>query len=232
MSRRVVWFSSVGSTMVEAARLAAEGCESGTVVGADEQTAGQGRMGRHWHSAPGLGLYVSFVVRVSNLPSRTLAAGLATRAAIQETCGVECDLRWPNDLLARGRKCAGILVNAEADALIVGIGINVNHREFPDEIAATATSLAIECGSSVDREALLDALGRQVDDWLAREPAEVIAEFERVSSYARGRRVTADERLEGVTEGLDSEGFLLVRKDNGTIVRVLAGNVRPAPERK
>lgn len=227
MNRPIYWHKSIGSTMVEAARLAAEGCPSGTVVGADEQTAGQGRFGRHWHSAPGDGLYVSFIVRVSHLPARTLAAGLAARAAIHETAGIECDLRWPNDLLSRGRKLAGILVNAEPTALVIGIGINLNHQSFPPDLAPIATSLAIECGHPVNRDNLLQALAAEVDDWLPRDPTEVIAEFQRVSSYAWGRRVTADDSLTGITAGLDPTGFLLLRKDNGEVVRVLAGNVRP-----
>lgn len=227
MTRPIYWHKSIGSTMVEAARLAAAGCPSGAVVGADEQTAGQGRLGRHWHSAPGDGLYVSFVVRVSHVPARTLAAGLAAHAAIAEITGIQCDLRWPNDLLARGRKLAGILVNAEPSALVVGIGINLNHQSFPPEIASIATSLAIECGHRVHRDALLQRLAAEVDHWLPRDPAEVIAEFQRVSSYAWGRRVTAGDSLDGVTAGLDPAGFLRLRKDNGEVVRVLAGNVRP-----
>src|SRR5580692_4211765 len=94
---------SVGSTMTEASRLAVEGCESGTVVGADEQTAGQGRYGRAWHSEPGAGLYVSVVLRnsfpVDALPAVTLALGLAASEAILKTCDVSTDLRWPNDVL-------------------------------------------------------------------------------------------------------------------------------------
>lgn len=227
MSRPIYWHKTIDSTMIEAARLAAEGCPSGTIVGADEQTAGQGRLGRHWHSSPGDGLYVSFIVRVSHLPARTLAAGLAARAAIAEITGVQCDLRWPNDLLARGRKLAGILVNSEPSALVIGIGINLNHQSFPPDLAPIATSLAIESGHPVHRDTLLPALAAQIDDWLPRDPAEVIAEFQRVSSYAWGRRVTADDSLTGITAGLDPTGFLLLRKDNGEVVRVLAGNVRP-----
>ena len=227
MSRPIYWHKTIDSTMTEAARLAADGCPSGTIVGAVEQTAGQGRLGRHWHSSPGDGLYVSFIVRVSHIPARTLAAGLAARAAIAEITGVQCDLRWPNDLLARGRKLAGILVNSEPSALVIGIGINLNHQSFPPDLAPIATSLAIESGHPVHRDTLLPALTTQIDDWLPRDPTEVIAEFQRISSYAWGRRVTADDSLTGITAGLDPTGFLLLRKDNGEVVRVLAGNVRP-----
>lgn len=215
--------------MIEAARLAADGCPSGTIVGSDEQTAGQGRLGRAWHSAPGDGLYVSYIARVSNLPARTLAAGIAARAAIHTAAAVTCDLRWPNDLLANNKKCGGILVNAEPAALIVGIGINVNHERFPADLTAVATSLRIETGHTVNRDILLDALSNELDIWLPRPPKELIAEFERVSSYARGKRVTADDTLIGTTAGLDEHGFLLVRQNNGKLTRVLAGNVRPAP---
>lgn len=214
--------------MIEAARIAAEGCPSGTIVGSDEQTAGQGRLGRSWHSTPEDGLYVSYIARVSNLPARTLAAGIAARAAIQTAAAVTCDLRWPNDLLARSKKCGGILVNAEPGALIVGIGINVNHQQFPPDLSPIATSLQIECGHTVNRDVLLEALCDELDGWLPREAKELIAEFERVSTYARGRRVTADDSLTGTTAGLDEHGFLLIRQDNGRLTRVVAGNVRPA----
>jgi BirA family transcriptional regulator, biotin operon repressor / biotin---[acetyl-CoA-carboxylase] ligase len=145
--------------MIEAARLASSGCPHMTVVGADEQTAGQGRQGRSWHSEKGSGLYVSIVLRPALPPEAlsalTLALGLAAREAILEATGVCCDLKWPNDLLAGGRKCAGILTHATSSAVITGIGINVNHAGFPEELADTATSLRLVSGHGHSREQLL-----------------------------------------------------------------------------
>src|ERR1700733_5025908 len=149
-NHRIHWHSTIGSTMTEASRLAAAGCDSGTVVGAEEQTAGQGRYGRVWHSEPGSGLYVSIVLRhqfpPDTLPLVTLALGLAVSDAILKAADLACDLRWPNDVLLRSRKCAGILAQLEGPAIIAGIGINVNHAAFPDELAAIATSLRIASG--------------------------------------------------------------------------------------
>ena len=144
-NRRIYWYPTIDSTMIEASRLAAAGCESGTVVGAEEQTAGQGRYGRSWHSEPGSGLYVSIVLRNSFPPGTmqlvTLALGLAATDAILKATAVACDLRWPNDVLLQSKKCAGILAQLEGTAIIAGIGINVNHAAFPEELSAIATSL-------------------------------------------------------------------------------------------
>src|SRR5579872_2142517 len=125
----VFYFATIDSTMLEATRLADAGCEQGTVVVADEQTAGQGRHGRHWHSEPNAGLYVSIVLRPNlspdSLPVLTLALGLAAADAIAEAANLHCDLRWPNDVMLDSRKAAGILVQLLDSSAIAGIGINV-----------------------------------------------------------------------------------------------------------
>lgn len=235
--RRVEWFASIPSTMTIAARLAREGCPSGTVVGSDEQTAGIGRHGHSWHSEPGAGLYVSVVLRPhlarEALPLVMLALGLATEQAIAEVTGLAPDLRWPNDVLINQKKCAGILAQFEGDAVIAGIGINVSHAGFPPDLDAVATSLRL-AGASVPRETLLQALLRAIDDTcriLAHDgPAAICAAFTRASSYATGRRVRVEQDagiVEGVTAGLDPSGFLVVRQDNGIETVILAGGVRP-----
>ncbi|MBK5291593.1 MAG: biotin--[acetyl-CoA-carboxylase] ligase [Acidobacteriia bacterium] len=232
------WFASTGSTMTEAARLAAAGCASGTVVGADEQTAGIGRQGHLWHSEPGNGLYVSIVLRqqfpVDAFPGLTLAIGLAVREAVLEASGIQCDLRWPNDLLVDGRKCAGILLRMEAPALIAGIGINVNHAAFPEDLASRATSLRLAGGRTIAREDLLVQVLEAVDRYcrliLEEGIQPVLRLFTQASSYVSGRRVIVDEGgsiLNGTTAGLDAAGFLLLRRDNGKLVKILAGGVRP-----
>ena len=235
--RNVHWFASIDSTMTVAARLAREGCASGTVVGADEQTAGMGRHGHSWHSEPGAGLYVSLVLRhalgAESLPLMMLALGLATQHAIAEVTGLAPDLRWPNDVLLGEKKCAGILALLEGGAVIAGIGINVNHSSFPPDIATLATSLRLN-GASASREELLPALVRAVDDSsnvrAEDGPAAICDAFARASTYVQGRRVLVDQDnavLEGVTAGLDPSGFLLLRQDNGTVTKIMAGGVRP-----
>jgi BirA family biotin operon repressor/biotin-[acetyl-CoA-carboxylase] ligase len=235
--RRVEWFDSIDSTMIVAGRLAREGCASGTVVGADRQTAGIGRAGHSWYSEPGSGLYVSIVLRLAlgaeSLPLVMLALGLATQHAIAEVTGLAPDLRWPNDVMLGEKKCAGILAQIEGGAVIAGIGINVGHASFPVDIAELATSLRLT-GAEVSREALLAALVTAVEEscgvLTTNGPAAICDAFTRASSYAQGRRVRVEQDdaiLEGVTAGLDASGFLLLRQDNGTVTKILAGGVRP-----
>jgi BirA family biotin operon repressor/biotin-[acetyl-CoA-carboxylase] ligase len=224
--------------MLEATRLAGAGCAHGAVVVADEQTAGQGRHGRHWHSEPNSGLYISIVLRpalaADSLPVLTLALGLAAADAIAEATGLTCDLRWPNDVMLEGRKVAGILVQLLDAAAIAGIGVNVNHSAFPPEIAAEATSLRIVSNRQYSREQLLVSLLGAVDRYCGVLAAEgkdrILAMFSRRSSYARNKRVKVEQGasiLEGTTVGLDPSGFLILRKDDGTQHLVLAGGVRP-----
>ena len=237
--RRIVYFETLDSTMREAALLADGGGASGTVVVADEQTAGQGRHGHTWHSEKGSGLYVSIILRPllppEFMPILTLALGLSTAEAIARSTDVQCDLRWPNDILVGEKKVAGILVQLLESAVIAGIGINVNHYAFPPELAAEATSLRIAAGRPHAREDLLISLAPAVDSFckmLIEGGREAILKaFSQHSSYARNKRVCVrqgDEIILGTTAGLDPSGFLIVRKDDGTQNVVLAGGVRPA----
>jgi len=222
--RTIVHYPTIDSTM-----RAAAGLETGAVVLADEQTAGQGRHGHSWHSEPGAGIYCSTVL--SPAPVLTLALGLATAEAIAQAADVACDLRWPNDVMAGGKKVAGILVQLVDGAAIAGIGINLNQTAFPAELAAEATSLRMVSGREVSPTNLLIALLTAVDAFAA-EPADTILRlFARASSYAAGRRVTVDlpeGTVAGTTAGLTPEGFLILRKDDGTDTLIIAGGVRAA----
>ena len=237
--REIHWRASLDSTMYDAAKLAAAGAPSGTVVGADEQTAGMGRFGRRWHSEPDAGLYFSVVLRpienrpqVGNLPHITLALGLAVREAIVDSTGVVCDLRWPNDLLIGDRKCAGILTQLDDRAVIAGIGINVNQSAFPADLSEIATSLRLASGRSHSREELLIRLLPAIDEWSALDSPSILRVFAESSSYVRGRRVAVeiaeDDLLTGTTAGLTSDGYLIVRDDRGKEHTIIAGGVRPA----
>jgi BirA family biotin operon repressor/biotin-[acetyl-CoA-carboxylase] ligase len=221
-----------------AAELASQGCASGTVVGADEQTAGHGRHGRTWHSERKAGLYISQVLRLQmapeDLPVVTLALGLAVTEAILSATGIPCDLRWPNDVMAAGKKCCGILVQLHDDAVIAGIGINVNQSAFPEELRAIATSLRIVSGREQSRELLLEKLLESIDSFLETLRVDgkdaILRMFSEASSYVRGRRVVVDQggqSLEGTTDGLDASGFLILRKNDGQRTLILAGGVRP-----
>jgi BirA family transcriptional regulator, biotin operon repressor / biotin---[acetyl-CoA-carboxylase] ligase len=223
MSRRVLHFATIDSTM-RAAEL-----EIGDVVIADEQTAGQGRHGHTWHSAPGTGLYCSMVLAPA--PLLTMALGLAAAEALEKSTGVRCDLRWPNDLMLGDRKTAGILVQLVGDKAVAGIGINLNHTEFPPDLAEIATSLRLHTGREISRDDVLAALVPAVDAMVAHDSDTILRLFSRASSYVSGRRVVVDlpnGPIEGTTAGLNRDGFLIVRRDDGTDTLILAGGVRAA----
>jgi BirA family biotin operon repressor/biotin-[acetyl-CoA-carboxylase] ligase len=236
--RHIDWFASVTSTMTLAARLAHDGCLSGTIVGADGQVAGIGRHGHAWHSEAEAGLYVSIVLRLpigtNDLPVVMLALGLAAQEAIAEVTGLAADLRWPNDVMIAGRKCAGILAQLEGNAVVAGIGINVNHTVFPAEIEPLATSLKLEGKRGVSREDLLVALVRSIEAsckvLTADGPSAILNMFTHASSFVQGRRVRVEKdgaMIEGVTCGLNPSGFLVVREDDGKESTIFAGGVRP-----
>jgi BirA family biotin operon repressor/biotin-[acetyl-CoA-carboxylase] ligase len=191
----------------------------GSVVVAEEQTAGQGRHGHSWQSEPG-GLYCSIVLEPR--PLLTLALGLATAEAI----GVPCDLRWPNDVMLGGKKVAGILVQLVDGRAIAGIGINVNQTRFPEELEAT--SLRMSTGQEASATGILDALLKAIDTYTVLESEDILRLFAQASSYAAGRRVIVDGKTSGVTAGLTKDGYLVVRKDDGTDTLIVAGGVRAA----
>jgi BirA family transcriptional regulator, biotin operon repressor / biotin---[acetyl-CoA-carboxylase] ligase len=222
--RRIDYYPSISSTMHAAAKL-----DSGGVVIAEQQTAGQGRHGHTWHSEAYAGIYCSLVL--AKHPVITLALGLAAAEAIAQSTGLDCDLRWPNDVMLGGRKIAGILVQLVEEKAVAGIGINVNHAAFPPELAREVTSLGLEAGRTFAREEILLALLPAIDRLLAFDRESIVRLFGEASSYARGRRVTVrqpDGVIEGVTAGLDPAGYLVVRKDDGTDTLILAGGVRAA----
>lgn len=238
-SRQIEWHETIDTTMRRAAELAAAECPSGCIVGADLQTAGQGRLGRTWHSEPGAGLYTTFILHANVPPARlpvvTLALGLAVADTLRLLGGIEADLRWPNDVMIEDRKIAGILTQLHEDAVLAGIGINVNQASFPTDLAAIATSLLLETGRPHRREPLLVYLAGAIDSYVHTlrtggvDP--ILRLFAAASSYASGRRVEVDAPggvVRGVTAGLTPEGFLRLDSEDGTPVTIHAGGVRPA----
>jgi BirA family transcriptional regulator, biotin operon repressor / biotin---[acetyl-CoA-carboxylase] ligase len=236
-------FPTIHSTNVLAMREADEGAPEGMVYVADEQTAGRGRGAHSWHSARGAGLYVSILLRPRIAPADilwlSLAAGLAVRNAVRQVTSLEADIRWPNDLLLGKKKFCGILteLNAEVTRVrhcVVGIGINVHQESFPDELASIAASLRSETGRSFARQdllvALLQSLYREVQALRVNTTgaaANILSRLEAASSWIRGKPVHVDEGdgFDGVTAGLDTRGFLLVRTTQG-MRTVLSGGVR------
>jgi BirA family biotin operon repressor/biotin-[acetyl-CoA-carboxylase] ligase len=215
----------------------------GSVVVADEQTAGRGRRGHGWFSPPGSGLYVSVVLTPSRAadPRRatmllTLAAGVGIAEGIETGSGLAVDLKWPNDLQIGGRKVGGILAEASSSgdvvaAVVLGFGLNVRSSAFPPELGGNATSLEGELGREVDRElvlaASLEALGRRYDDLLEGRFDAILDAWRRRAPRATGARVSwpgADGTVGGITAGIDDDGALLVRTARGT-ERIVSGEV-------
>ncbi len=231
------------STNNDALAAARGGAPHGSVYFADEQHAGRGRGDHAWHSAAGHGLYVSVLLRpqipVARLLLVPLVTGLAAADAIRASSGLTVDLRWPNDLLIDSRKVCGILVEAHTEGgavafAVAGIGINAHQRNFDPSLGTPATSLDMEAGRRISRQALLVALLKSLEREtlaLADAAAEKLVP-ERVaqtSTWVRGRKVEVHgpQTCTGVTAGLDKHGFLLVRTDAG-IVTVQTGGIRAA----
>jgi BirA family transcriptional regulator, biotin operon repressor / biotin---[acetyl-CoA-carboxylase] ligase len=236
-------YFKIGSTNTAAMEAAAAGAPEGSVFLAEQQTAGRGRGGHSWHSAQSDGIYCSVILRPALPPSEalmlSLAAGLAVQAAVRQIDSrTQGDLKWPNDLLIDGRKFCGILTEMNAEAtrvryLVIGIGINVSQTEFPADLKDTAISLRMASGRAWSRTelcvALLKSLHCEYRDFLARADARksILRRFEERSSSVRGHKVRIEENgsLEGVTDGLDADGFLRVKTAQG-MRTVLSGTVK------
>jgi BirA family biotin operon repressor/biotin-[acetyl-CoA-carboxylase] ligase len=238
-------FASIHSTntaLLEAAATAPEGM----VYIADEQTAGRGRGGHSWHSAPGEGLYLSVLVRPSlrlhDALLLSLATGLAARHAVLETSGLSLDIRWPNDLMLGSKKTGGILVETAVEGgadpwlryAVIGIGINVHHNAFPPDLQHLATSLFIERGEHpATRDRLVIALLRALDLELTlledgSNIPSLLHRLAAISTWISGKRVTVPEQggYSGTTAGLNPSGYLLVDAEDGSRKTVLSGGVR------
>jgi BirA family biotin operon repressor/biotin-[acetyl-CoA-carboxylase] ligase len=242
-AERVHHYFRIGSTNAEAMSAAARGEPEGSVFIAEEQTAGRGRGGHTWLSEKSAGIYCSVVLRPEIAPANTLAislgAALAVRAAVQEVTSLVADLRWPNDVLLAGKKFCGILIEMNAEPtrvryLVLGIGLNANQSSFPAALKNEATSLRLETGRTWSRvelaAALLKSLHREYQALAlgrGKPISEIIRRFEDASSSARGRQVRVEEEggYEGVTEGLDGNGFLRVRTATG-VRTAISGGVR------
>ena len=233
------------STNDRAASLAASGAVDGTTVIADRQTAGRGRRGRVWHSPPGVGLYMSVILKPPASPIVTLLAGVAVAEAIRALSSVAVELKWPNDVVARTEsasgfggtlpKVAGILAEAlpteSADGVVLGIGVNVGSARFPRELTETATSLEAAAGRPIGRGPLCAEILVRVEAWRSRLAASgtqcVIDRWRELSPCCYGTRVSwdgPDSRRRGVTAGVDETGALLVGGEGGT-ERIVGGEL-------
>jgi len=239
IGRQVVVYPRIGSTNDEAKRLAEDGAPEGTLVVADEQTAGRGRLQRTWWAPAGTALLMSLILRPDLAPHQaqrlTMLCSLAICDAIAGTTGLVPAVKWPNDVLLRGRKVCGILTELGIEGprlayAVVGMGVNVN-VDFggAGELTHTATSLAQELGREVSRLELLRAILINVEERYARLRAGESPHAEWAARLATlGQRVivtTPTEQLSGIAEGVDADGALLLRDENGVLRHILAGDV-------
>jgi BirA family transcriptional regulator, biotin operon repressor / biotin---[acetyl-CoA-carboxylase] ligase len=244
-ARRIYHFFKIDSTNTVAMQLGEQGEPHGAVVLAEEQTAGRGRAGRKWLSEKSVGIHCTVLLRPAIPPAYapllTLVAGLAARDACAEELDAAPDIRWPNDLLVRGRKFSGILteMHAEPDRVhyaVIGIGINVNQTKMPAELADIATSLRIESGKFHSRLELLIRLLRHLDryynQFLTEGAGPILRRFAEVSTYFKGKHVkisTSKETFTGITAGIEPSGVLRVTRDDGRGVEsILSGDVGEA----
>jgi BirA family transcriptional regulator, biotin operon repressor / biotin---[acetyl-CoA-carboxylase] ligase len=243
LGRNLYHFYQTDSTNAFAARLLAHGSKvpDGTVVIAESQTSGRGRLGRSWHSETEAGLYLSMILRPHvppNLaPLFTLAAAVAMHDAIERDTRIDIDIKWPNDLLAGGKKVCGILAEIQAEVdmvrtLIIGVGVNINHCRLPDDIADRATSLRIVSGRIQSRIEIvcefLEDFERLYREFEKTGPTSIIEQWTMHSSFANGRRIEIHDGVRliaGVTRGLNPLGALRVEQKNGTIEDVYSGDV-------
>lgn len=245
--KRVECHERIDSTNLRAKQLAETGEPEGTLVVADEQTAGRGRRGRGWASEPGSGIWMTLILRPELPPERvpglTLISALAVNRSIREICHVDSRIKWPNDIILEGRKICGILTEMSSEVnyvhyAVTGIGINVNTESFPDEIADTAASLYLLTGERTDRAALIgrfaDIFGGYYSRYVAdgslkafvEEYNQVLANRDQQVKIYHGMVEDADpsEIETGIARGIDAAGALAVEID-GCCKMVVSGEV-------
>lgn len=241
LAKEVVFLEETGSTNVEAAKLAALGKEHGTIVVADSQTSGKGRRGRSWHTPKSTSIAMSFILKpeweAEYASMLTLVQAMAVAETIEEVCCCQARIKWPNDILVHEKKICGILteMNLEGSkiaSVIIGTGINVNQEIFPEDICAIATSLKKETGMVQCREKLIGILCSKFEAYYeqflkTKDLSCFIEEYNaRLISAGRSVRVL-DPKGEFVGEalGINAKGELLVKKENGDVCSVYAGEV-------
>jgi BirA family biotin operon repressor/biotin-[acetyl-CoA-carboxylase] ligase len=246
VGRTIRYFDSLDSTNVRAWQLGEEGAPEGTVVVADSQSAGKGRLGRFWTSPPGVNLYLSLLLRPPlpprDAPQLTFLSALAVARAVEAASGLRPTVKWPNDILLDGAKVAGLLneMNAETERinfLVLGIGVNLNMAaaQFPTQLRYPATSLLLATGRAVSRlhfcRLLLEELDRLYRLYLEEGFTPIRAGWEGYFALV-GKQVSVDctsHTIDGTVTGIDQDGALLLRLPAGGSERILAGDVRPLP---
>jgi BirA family biotin operon repressor/biotin-[acetyl-CoA-carboxylase] ligase len=232
-------FDSIDSTNTYAKTLASQGSGEGTIVIAEEQTAGRGRFDREWLSTPGENLTFSVLLRPKisplNIGVLSLYAGVSVTQALKGFLNITPSCKWPNDVLLDGKKCCGILCegmfsNNNLSAVIVGVGLNVNQRRFPSALAPTATSLALARGQIFDRVDILARVLEKLErlySYIQEGNLDMIIQQWREHTTMMGKEIAveqAGERLNGIAKAIDTDGGLIIAM-NGTDKKVFTGDV-------
>ncbi|ASB88733.1 bifunctional biotin--[acetyl-CoA-carboxylase] synthetase/biotin operon repressor [Bacillus sonorensis] len=245
MGQTIHFQDVVASTQKIAHELANNGAPEGTIVVADKQTEGRGRMSRAWHSPEGTGIWMSLILRpeipVQKTPQLTLLAAVAIVQAIEEQTGIVAEIKWPNDILINGKKAVGILTELQAEAdqvhsVIVGTGINVNQHadDFPGELQETATSLRIESGEKIDRAALIQTIlltfEKRYSDYLTHgfKPIKLLWESYAITLHRQLTARTLSGTFHGKALGIDDEGVLLLETSDG-IKKIYSADIEINP---
>lgn len=212
----------------------------GLVVIADHQSAGRGRSGHDWDTESGMGLAISVLlqpeVNDESLSIVTLVSALAVARALKQTCGIQSKIKWPNDLVCRGRKVCGILTELEiignSKSIILGVGINVNQKSFPRELDDKATSLFIETGKAVDREELMKQFAESLEYYYSiflktGDMSALVDEYNDllINNDREVRVLDPSENITGIAKGIDKQGHLLVETEDGVMHSIYAGEV-------
>lgn len=241
--KKILFYKSTDSTNERALSLSlAEEIESGTVIVADMQDKGRGRLGRSWVSPPRVNVYMSIMLRPDmesrNMPFLTIIAGVVCARVLRNITGLPVSIKWPNDLICFDRKLGGILTEARSEAdkivtAIIGIGINVNseRRHLPSSIRSVATSLRFETGKIWSRTeivaGILDEFEKTYMMFINKGKTPIIKLWKQLSSML-GKRVSVmsvHETLTGLAEDVDDDGLLMLRMGSGTLKRVSSGDV-------
>lgn len=242
IGKKLIVFDTIGSTndYLKSIGSNKEECINGTVAVSREQTKGKGRLGRVWQTKKDDGIAFSFLLRPNMTPNEVSAitplTGLAVCKAIKQYTGLNCKIKWPNDIIIENRKLVGILteMSAEFDAVeyvITGIGINVEHKEFPEEIAYKATSIFLETGKHINKNEFLAYVLKQIEDEFIRNDMhltpQAIEEYTEMCATI-GRNVTFErfgKKLSGIATDIEKDGELSITLDNGEKFTVNSGEV-------
>lgn len=240
IGKNMIVLETTGSTNDYLKALGHKDCENGTVAAAREQTSGKGRLGRKWVSKRDENIYFSVLLKPQLSPMEvsgiTPVAGLAVCKAIREFCNIDCKIKWPNDVIVNNKKLVGILteMSAEFDAvefIVIGIGINIDQTDFPEEVKSKATSLFLETGNNPDKNKFLALVLKHLEDELTKSNYKInetnLEDYKNLCATI-GRKVTCckgNSRIQGTAVNVNTKGELEVKTEDNSVITVNSGEV-------